>query len=101
MTQIKVCSIELVPAGSLKQFYVEDMEILVVNLGGQFFCFEARCTHAGAPLAEGTLNGELLTCPWHGSQFRMTDGSVMRGPAEKQLKAYVSTVKDNFLFIEV
>ena len=101
MTQMKVCSLELVPAGTMKQFCVDEQEILVVNLNGQLFCYEGRCTHAGAPLAEGTLNGDVLTCPWHGSQFRITDGSVVRGPAEKQLKAYPSTVKDNFLFIEV
>jgi len=101
MVQMKVCSLELVPADSMKQFYVDDHEILVVNLNGQFYCYEGRCTHAGAPLAEGTLNGDVLTCPWHGSQFKITDGSVTRGPAEKPLKAYPSTVKNNFLFIEV
>ena len=101
MVQMKVCSLELVSADSMKQFYVDDHEILVVNLNGQFYCYEGRCTHAGAPLAEGTLNGDVLTCPWHGSQFKITDGSVLRGPAEKPLKAYPSTVKDNFLFIEV
>jgi nitrite reductase/ring-hydroxylating ferredoxin subunit len=85
----------------MKQFYVDDMEILVVNLDGQFFCLNGRCTHAGAPLAEGTLNGEVLTCPWHGSQFNITDGTIVRGPAMKQLKTYTSTVKDNFLFIEI
>jgi len=57
--------------------------------------------HAGAPLAEGTLAGEDLTCPWHGSQFNVTNGSVLRGPAEKQLKLYVSTVKDSFVFIDI
>ena len=101
MVQMKVCSLELVPAGTMKQFYVEDSEILVVNLDGRFFCLNGRCTHAGAPLAEGTLNGEVLTCPWHGSQFNITDGTVVRGPAYKQLKAYPTLVKDNFLFIEV
>jgi nitrite reductase (NADH) small subunit len=101
MAQTKVCSLELVPAGTMKQFYVDEREIIVVNLNGQFFCYEGRCTHAGAPLAEGALNGDVLTCPWHGSQFRITDGSVVRGPAEKQLKSCPSTVKDNFLFIEV
>ncbi len=101
MAQMKVCNLELVPVGTLKQFYVDEREILVVNLGGQFFCYEGRCTHAGAPLAEGTLNGDVLTCPWHGSQFKITDGSVVRGPAVNHLKAYTSMVKDNFLFIEV
>ena len=99
--QVKVCSVDMVPVGSMKQFYVSDFEILVVNFGGQIFCLDGRCTHAGAPLAEGTLAGEVLTCPWHGSQFNVTNGSVLRGPAEKQLKLYVSTVKDGFVFIDI
>ena len=98
--QVRVCSLDMVPSGTMKGFYVSDSEFLVVNLGGKFFCLDGRCTHAGAPLAEGTLNGEVLTCPWHGSQFKITDGSVLRGPTEKPLRAYPVTVRDNFLFID-
>ena len=101
MVQKKVCSMDMVPLGSMKQFYVSDSEVLVVNFGGQIHCLDGRCTHAGAPLAEGTLTGEVLTCPWHGSQFKVTDGSILRGPTEKPLKVYPSTVKDGFVFIEV
>jgi 3-phenylpropionate/trans-cinnamate dioxygenase ferredoxin subunit len=101
MTQIKVASVEMIPIGSMKQFYVGDLEILVVNFSDQIYCLDARCTHAGAPLAEGTLNGWILTCPWHGSQFNVTNGKVLRGPAEKQLKAYPSFVRDGYVFIDV
>jgi nitrite reductase/ring-hydroxylating ferredoxin subunit len=90
----------MVSTEGMKQFYVGEMEILVVNFGGQIFCLDGRCTHAGAPLAEGTLNREVLTCPWHGSQFSVTNGLVLRGPAEKQLRVYSSTVKDGFVFID-
>ena len=46
----------------------------------------SRCTHAGGPLAEGdildrTPGAECVQCPWHGSVFRLTDGSVVHGPA--------------------
>jgi len=90
----------MVPPGSMKQFYVSDFEVLVVNLDTKIFCLAGRCTHAGAPLAEGTLNGETLTCPWHGSQFNVTDGSVLRGPAEKKLKVYSSEMQDGVVFID-
>lgn len=46
----KLCGITEVPIGDFKQFILEKNEILVVNLNGQFFCLDARCTHAGAPL---------------------------------------------------
>jgi nitrite reductase/ring-hydroxylating ferredoxin subunit len=101
MGQVKVCSLDVVPFGSMKQFYVKEREVLIINLDNQVFCLDARCTHAGAPLAEGTINGKILTCPWHNSQFRITDGMVVRGPAEKKLKTYPTTVKDNSVFIEI
>ena len=99
--QVKVCNVDMVPVESMKQFYLSDLEILVVNFGGNFFCLDGRCTHAGAPLGEGTLTGEVLTCPWHGSQFKVTDGSVLRGPTEKPLKVYPSTGNDGSVFIDI
>jgi nitrite reductase/ring-hydroxylating ferredoxin subunit len=101
MVQMKVCSLDIVPSGSMKQFYVKEHEVLVINQNGQYFCLDGRCTHAGAPLVDGKIDGETLTCPWHKSQFRITDGTVIRGPAEKQLKVYAVTVRDSALFIEI
>ena len=98
---LRLCRIDDVPVGDLRQFRVMGHEILVVNLNGIFFCLDARCTHAGAPLAEGEIRGDVLTCPWHGSQFNVTDGSVVRGPAERPLKAYRSTVEKDFLNVEL
>ena len=40
-----------------------------------------RCSHLSGPLSEGKLAGGCLTCPWHGSMFRIADGAVLHGPA--------------------
>lgn len=101
MALVKVCSLEIIPAGTMKQFFVKDCEVLIINSNNQLYCLDARCTHAGAPLEEGAIDGNVLTCPWHGSQFNITDGSVLKGPAEKELKKYLVAVKDNSVFIEV
>jgi nitrite reductase/ring-hydroxylating ferredoxin subunit len=97
----KICSSDAVAPGELRQFNVSDVEILVVNFDGRLLCLAARCTHAGAPLVEGELSGDILTCPWHGSRFRVTDGSVVRGPAEKALKTYDCQLQAGDLFVEV
>jgi nitrite reductase/ring-hydroxylating ferredoxin subunit len=93
--------LDIVPPGSLKQFRISEKEILVINSNSQIFCLEARCTHAGAPLAEGKLEDSILTCPWHGSRFNVTNGDVVKGPAKTGLQVYKSMVKDNFLFVEI
>jgi nitrite reductase/ring-hydroxylating ferredoxin subunit len=100
LTQVKVCRIDEIPPGEAKQFYLGENEILVINLSGRYFCLAARCTHAGAPLVEGEIIEDVLICPWHGSNFRVTDGSVLKGPAERPLRAYPSVIKGDNLFVE-
>jgi nitrite reductase/ring-hydroxylating ferredoxin subunit len=55
--------------------------VLVYREGGDVYAMEDACSHAGGPLSEGEINTGVVTCPWHGSRFRLTDGSVRRGPA--------------------
>lgn len=101
MTSIRVSSLDMIPPGTIKSFQVNDKEVMIINSDGQIFSLQARCTHAGAPLAEGTIEGDTLTCPWHGSKFRITDGEVIKGPAEKPLHVYENNITDNFLYIEL
>ena len=101
MTLYVLCRTDKVQENELKQFSLKGYEILVINQNKKFYCLEARCTHAGAPLAEGELENGVLQCPWHGSRFNIETGEVVRGPAKKQLHVYSSTVKDNNLFVEL
>jgi nitrite reductase/ring-hydroxylating ferredoxin subunit/uncharacterized membrane protein len=55
--------------------------VLLVRLKGTIYAIASTCTHAGGPLDEGTLEGEVVTCPWHGSRFCVRDGEVRGGPA--------------------
>ncbi len=98
---LKLCETKYVPSGSMKKFDLRGKEFLVINLSGQFYCLDGRCTHAGAPLAEGTLDGEALTCPWHYSRFKITDGSVINGPTKKPLTVYEYKIKDGQLLLEL
>ncbi len=54
----------------------------------------ARCSHLGGPLDEGELVDGCVRCPWHGSMFRIADGSVARGPATAPQPAYELRVED-------
>jgi len=60
----------------------------VFNVAGGFCATQAICTHRGGPLNEGKLNGSTVTCPWHGSQFNVCSGAVLRGPATEPVKTY-------------
>ncbi len=100
MAWMKLGPAYYVPAGEMKSFQAGETEILVVHLDQQFVGLDARCSHAGAPLSEGELDGIILSCPWHGSRFDVTDGRVLQGPAEQPLKVYRVKVLDSDLYVE-
>lgn len=78
---IKVCNVNDVPQPGIRAFAVGGRDVLIVRTSdGAFAAVGAKCTHRGAPLAEGTLDGNTVTCPWHGSQFEMPTGKLTRGP---------------------
>jgi len=55
--------------------------LMLVREKGQLLALASRCSHAGGPLQEGEVIDGAVTCPWHGSRFRLADGCVLRGPA--------------------
>jgi nitrite reductase/ring-hydroxylating ferredoxin subunit len=73
-----------VPPGSAK--LVGD--VAVFNVDGTSCATQNKCTHKQGPLNEGKLEGSTVTCPWHGSQFNVCTGAVLRGPAKDPLKTY-------------
>jgi nitrite reductase/ring-hydroxylating ferredoxin subunit/uncharacterized membrane protein len=58
-----------------------DVPVMLLRQRGAIRALSATCTHAGGPLDEGTLVDGCVKCPWHGSEFRLDDGTVQRGPA--------------------
>ena len=67
--------------GQPQRVEVEGTPLLVVRDGGEVRVLADRCTHRGGPLSGGEISDGCVTCPWHGSRFRLTDGSVEQGPA--------------------
>lgn len=59
----------------------DDLDLLLVRQHGRVCALAHPCAHLGGPLSEGTLKDGSIVCPWHGSEFRLTDGSVVNGPS--------------------
>jgi nitrite reductase/ring-hydroxylating ferredoxin subunit len=62
---------------------VDGNSIAVWNVGGNFFAFQNVCPHRGGPVGEGELEGNVITCPWHGWSFDLTTGVSPINPAAK------------------
>ena len=75
---IELTASEGIEPGTMRQIDVEGHEFLVARVGDDFFVTDARCAHLGGHLARGVLEGSIVTCPLHHSQYDLRDGRVLR-----------------------
>ncbi|HEY5336164.1 MAG TPA: Rieske 2Fe-2S domain-containing protein [Mycobacteriales bacterium] len=69
--------------------------VLLVRSGATVSAIANTCTHMGGPLDEGTIADGCVTCPWHGSVFRLRDGGIERGPACVTQPTFQTRIHDN------
>lgn len=74
--------------------------ILIANVDGVFYATDDTCTHEEASLSSGSLKGDLVKCPLHGSRFSLRTGEPMEDPAEEPLRCYPVKVEDGVVVIE-
>jgi nitrite reductase/ring-hydroxylating ferredoxin subunit/uncharacterized membrane protein len=66
--------------------------LVLVRRGDLVWALKETCSHAGGPLAQGTLEGYTIVCPWHASAFRLSDGAVRHGPSTTRQVAYQARI---------
>ncbi len=71
-----------------------ELALMIVKREGRVYAMADRCAHRGGPLHEGELEGDCIACPWHGSRFRLDDGSVERGPSAYPQPVYEARLHD-------
>jgi len=101
MATVKLCKTADIPDGKMKVFDVKGRQVFVANCSGKFYCCDNKCTHVGGPLGEGLLEENVVTCPWHGGQFDITSGKVMRGPPQKDIKTHKTAVKKDEVCVDL
>jgi nitrite reductase/ring-hydroxylating ferredoxin subunit/uncharacterized membrane protein len=67
--------------GTMRRVQSGDTDLLLVRQHGRLCALAHACAHLGGPLSEGQLKDGTVVCPWHGSEFRLDDGSVVNGPS--------------------
>jgi len=70
----KVGRVEDIPPGTIRAVEVDEHEIAIANVGGEFYATQGHCLHLSGPLGEGRLEGKTLSCPWHGWQYDVRTG---------------------------
>lgn len=76
---------------------VDGTEIAVFNLGGEFYAIEDVCTHDGAEIASGELEGNEIICPRHGARFCIKTGAVKSPPAYEAVAIFPTRIENGML----
>ncbi len=71
---VRVASVLDLQPGHGKVVEAEGRPIALFNAGGTFYAIDNTCLHRGGPLGEGTLEGTIVTCPWHAWTYDITTG---------------------------
>ena len=99
MTFVKVAAVNDVEPGHGKVVYADDMEIALFNIDGKFYAIDNACKHRGGPLGEGDVDGDIVTCPLHGWQYNVTNGTCITMPAHVQ--SFEVKVEGNDVLVNV
>ena len=89
-----------VVAEQMRVFDVAGTKVNVASVGGHLYAFDDTCTHMGCSLGKGTLDDTTVTCSCHGSQFDVTSGAVLRGPAKQPVRTRLVQVDGGNLLVE-
>jgi nitrite reductase/ring-hydroxylating ferredoxin subunit len=101
MAELPVTVLEQLGDRELAAFGVSGDRLAIATVDDAFYAFGDTCTHLGCSLADGDLEGTTVTCPCHGSQFDVTTGDVVRGPAREPVRSYPVRLEGDALLVEV
>src|SRR5215475_12767367 len=97
---LKVADTKDIQPSQMKEVQIDGEDVCIANLDGKYYAIGNVCTHEGGPLADGTLDGYEVECPWHGSKFDVRTGEVRNPPADTPQLAYEVKVDNDKILIK-
>lgn len=94
-----VAAVEEIPPGGRKSILIDDIPVLLLRVGDEYYAIEDVCTHDGQPLTDGTLKGCEITCPRHGARFDVRTGAALCMPATEPVATYQVDVRDGQIYV--
>ena len=96
---VEVAKTSEVEKGKMKSVEVNGIDILIANVDGRFYALDDRCGHMNALLSMGTLQGKIVTCPFHYAQFDVTTGQKTKDPVQESFKGMDKLPEDMQKFL--
>ena len=99
--EFKVASRHDLSPGEMKQVKAGEKDILLARDQDEFFATAAFCSHYGAPLEQGVLNGKRVICPWHHACFDVSNGNQLEPPGCDSLPSFLVEVRGDDIYVNV
>jgi len=100
MAFIEAAKLSDLKIGNAKHVKVKNKEIAIYNVNGKIYATDNACLHHKGPLGEGQLNNNIISCPWHGWQYDITNGNCNTVPGLK-LKTYKVKIDKEKIMIDI
>ncbi|MBM82986.1 MAG: biphenyl 2,3-dioxygenase [Planctomycetaceae bacterium] len=97
----KVAKADDIEPGQRISVIVDDIPVLLIRVGDDFYAIEDVCTHDGQPLTDGPVEGDEITCPRHGARFNVCTGAAMCMPAIEPVPTFEVEVRDGEVFVGI
>lgn len=98
---VKIAHTTDVPPGTGKALETEGRSIALFNVAGTFYAIDNTCTHEGGPLGEGALAGEVVSCPWHNTEFNVRTGAALGPLTEEGVRRFPVKVEGSDVLVEL
>jgi metal-sulfur cluster biosynthetic enzyme/nitrite reductase/ring-hydroxylating ferredoxin subunit len=80
---------------------VDDRIVVLMKVGGDFFCLDDVCTHDGGPLSDGSLDDHTIACPRHGAKFDIKSGKALTMPATEDTIAHEVQIRGDEVWVRI
>jgi 3-phenylpropionate/trans-cinnamate dioxygenase ferredoxin subunit len=84
-------------SGERRVVELDDTQVVVFKLGGQYYAIEDVCTHDGGRLTGGTVEGDQIVCPRHGARFCIRTGAALSAPAYEPTSTFPVRMQDGVI----
>ena len=100
MAFLRAAKKDEVPAGTIREFQFDGKTVAVANVGGKLFAINNVCLHRGGPLGQGELEGQVVTWPWHGWRYDVTNGKLVTNSAVG-VETFPIEVRGDDIFVDI
>jgi len=99
MGRVKVLDLAALPRGQAVMVTADGQEVALFHRGDEIFAIGNECPHQGGFLSDGSVDGDIVTCPLHGWEFDLRSGACMTVPGEA-VPCHTVTVEDGAIYLE-